>query len=202
MPIGSLVAARPHIKNSLRLGFLFNGNPGGVPGISNITFNSLCNSIVIATTATAAVNLYDQVRVKSVEITATPAAGTYGCVKLSFPGVTVGASGDASFRSSVSDGVIPAHLKMKPPRDSQAAQWQPGSSAAVAFSLSSRVNGTTAMVAAVFVDLEFAMNEDLGALASGNALVAATIGQVYYRGMDGLPIATTTYYPQGVEYVA
>lgn len=194
---GTLRQARPHIANNLRLGFQYTGQNSP----SSITFNSLANSIIIATSATAGVCLYDAVRIKSVEITATPAQGTYGTVRVSWPGVTVGTTGSTNYRSSTSDGILPAYVKMSPPRGSQAGQWQPAASGAVAFTLSSLLQGTTALICTVYVDVEFAMNEDVGSLAAGNALLAATAGQVYYRGLDGLAIATTQFYPLGVIYV-
>jgi hypothetical protein len=194
---GGPAAVRPHIRQRLRLAFLFDGatNP------FYVSWNYIHNTVLVATSAIAGVNLFDQCRLLGVEITAVPPVGSYGTVKLAWTGTAVGSTGDANFISSTSDGMLPAHVKARPPKGSTCSLWQPGNSTAVAFSLSSQLAPATAMLAMVYIDVEFSVNEDLGPLACTNALVGATAGQIYYRGLDAQPVASTAFYPQGVLYI-
>lgn len=82
-------------------------------------------------------------------------------------------------------GVEPAHVVCTPGRDNACAFWQ-GSSTLVAFVV------TNANETVIDVEVTF-RNAVVTPVACANALVAGAVGQVYYRGLDGLASAATKY---------
>jgi hypothetical protein len=153
------------------------------------TFQNLLDTINIATSAVTAFALFDQVRVNFVEIWAAPVQGAAPQqVALEYSGAAVGTAGDGKLYSDSSMGVEPAHVKAAPARLSQAALWQ-ASSANTAFQL------TAPVASIVDVDLSYRTVQSDAPVAVQNVPAGATVGQLYYRGLDGLPIATTTLPP-------
>jgi len=158
-------------------------------GSSPITYQNLLDTINIALTAATAVDLFDQVRVNFVEIWAAPAQGNAPAqVALEYSGTTLGQAGDGRIHSDSSMGVEPAHVRAAPSRLSQSAQWQP-SSAHTAFQITCPVQSI------IDVDLSFRTVQSDAPLATQNVPAGATVGQLYYRGLDGLAIAGTEMPP-------
>jgi hypothetical protein len=151
----------------------------------SITFQNLLDSILVAATAIAGFDVFDQVRVNFVELWALPAIGASSQVSVQYSGQTPALLGDGSVHSDNSMGIEPAHVKAHPLLTSQASQWQI-SGAFTAFSLTCPVGSV------VDVDLSFKTLSIVAPLAAQNALVAATIGDIVYRGLDGLAAAGTT----------
>jgi hypothetical protein len=160
-----------------------------------ITYQNLLDTIELATTAIAPFNLFNQVQVKSVELWALPAIGAAATVQVIFAGLTVGAAGDFKLHTDTSMGIQPAHVKASPDPKTQAGQYQP-SSTDVAFDLAVPTG------AVVDVTLSF-RNAIIGAVqAAQNASVGATVGSIFYRGLDGKALATTVLVPVGANNVA
>jgi len=153
-------------------------------GVTNITFQNLLDTVLVATSATTATDLFQAVRVNSVELWSIAALGTPSTVSLIYDGATTGAAGDQKLHTDTSMGVEPAHVKARPDRLTQAGQFQ-ASSAATAFLLDTPA-GT---VIDVSVTLRQPVNGSV--VASQNVLVGATAGAVYYRGLDGKTTALT-----------
>jgi len=151
-----------------------------------ITFQNLLDIVLIGNAATTLTDLFEAVRIESVELWSLPAIGGASTVILVYSGATVGASGDQKTHTDTSMGVEPAHLKARPDRRTQAAQFQP-SSADTAFSLNVPV-GTV-------VDVSLTLRNPIngGNIASQNPGVAVTAGTLYYRGLDGKAVATTAF---------
>jgi hypothetical protein len=103
-------------------------------GTTNITFQNLLDAIAVCTSTTTAADLFEAVRVNSVELWALAAIGTPATVTLSFDGTTAGAQGDQKTHTDTSMGIEPAHVKAKPDPLTQAGQFQ-ASQASVAFIL-------------------------------------------------------------------
>jgi len=140
--------------------------------------------------------MYDCVRIIKVEIWSASSAGAVTC-SVQFLGKNTGLQGDqkAYTDSAVSVGE-PLHVVAKPSKWSQAAQFQSGSSG-VAFRI------TTPAGSVVDLTLEFRNNYDAtGVVSCANGIVGAIAGDMYYRGFDGLPVASTQYIPQGVTAIA
>lgn len=155
---------------------------------SNITFKNLLDTINIATTAVNAFQLFDQVRVNFVELWAAPVQGAAPAqVAIEFAGAAAGVAGDGRVYSDSSMGVEPAHLRVVPSKGSQVSQWQ-FESASTAFLL------TCPVAAVVDVDLSFRATT-VAPVATTNAPVGATAGDIYYRGLDGVAVAGTQLPP-------
>lgn len=159
------------------------------------TFENLLDTIGVAKTTTAGQNLFTHVKVKAVEMWAVPVVGNVALVACQFVGSGSGAVGSGRVVSDTSMGIQPAHIIARPERMSQVGQYQV-SNAAAAFELTAPV-GTV-----IDVMVSFRNVLDNGAAAAANALVGATAGQVFYRGLDGNPIASTIVPPQVPAAVA
>jgi hypothetical protein len=151
-----------------------------------VTFQNLLDIILVATGATTGVDLFDAVRVNSVELWGIAAIGTPATVILSFNGETVGAQGDQKTHTDTSMGIEPAHVKARPDRLTQAGQFQV-TSANAAFII--------IVPAGAVVDVSLSLRQPvLGqATATQNGLVGATPGVVYYRGLDGKTTSLTNF---------
>jgi hypothetical protein len=154
----------------------------------SITFQNLLDLLIMATSATTGADLFSAVRIKSVECWTTPILGTVSTVEVVFDGNTVGAIGDQRIHTDSSMGIEPAHIIARPRPKSTAAMFQ--ESGAIAAFFLTVPTGTV-----VDVNLSFKQNMLGSGVATQNALVAATTGAVYARGLDGLPLATTKLAP-------
>jgi len=144
--------------------------------------------MIMALTTVTATQLFDQVKVNAVELWHNPALGGSSQVAVQFAGATVGSSGDGKVWSDNSMGIEPAHVRASPNKMSQAAQWQ-SFSGNTAFLLTGPV-GTI-----IDVDLTLRTVATSAPVATP-AVVAATAGEVYYRGLDSVAIATSNLVPQ------
>jgi len=164
-------------------------------GATNITFQNLLDTVCVGTSTTTAADLFEGVRVNSVEIWAIAALGTPATVILSYDGTTAGAQGDQKTHTDTSMGVEPAHVKASPDRLTQAGQFQ-ASSTAVAFVL------TCPAGSVIDVSLSF-RQPILGEVnATQNNAVAIAAGLIFYRGLDGKPAAATNIPVVGASSVA
>jgi len=159
------------------------------------TFQNLLDTLSVSKTTTAAQNLFTHVKVKAVEMWAVPVVGNVALVACQYVGSSAGALGTGRVVSDTSMGIQPAHVIARPERMSQVGQYQV-SSAAAAFELTAPVG------AIIDVMVSFRNALDNGTAATQNATVAATAGQVFYRGLDGLAIASTAVPPQVPASVA
>lgn len=158
-----------------------------------ITFQNLLDTINMATTATAPFNLFQAVRIRFVEIFGIAALGTPATVSLSYFGATVGVVGDARIHTDTSLGFEPAHLKVKPSARSLASLYQ-NSGATSAFLLNVPA-GSIIDVGLSFIG-EGAAG---GATAAQNVSVGATVGTIFFRGLDGLAVAGSNFLlPNGI----
>jgi hypothetical protein len=160
-----------------------------------ITFQNLLDTIAVATSATTAQDLFTHVKVKAVEMWSVPVVGNVALVACAFTGISAGAAGTGRVISDTSMGIQPAHIIARPERMSQVGQYQP-SGAKVAFELTCPVGAIIDLV------VSFRNALDNGATATQNVPVAASGGQLFYRGLDGLAIATTQIPPQVPASVA
>jgi hypothetical protein len=155
-----------------------------------VTFTDLLDCMLIATSATAVYQQYDFVRVKFVEVwCASITLGIPVTVSVTFNGGSSnGAVCDGRIISDTVMGSEPAHVKAYPDPLSICGQWQTNNSTSSAFTLVTPAN------AIVDVMVEYKNVVSAPELAQVVA-VGATIGQTYYRGLDGVAIATTKFVP-------
>ena len=141
---------------------------------------SLGDLLCVATSATSAYQLANAIRVRRVEIWGT-ASNTFAPVTVScdFSGATAGSFGPSRVYSDTSVGATRvAHVVAKPPRDSQAYQWQSSSSTATLFRL--------VLPAGAVMDLHYSLTlrDSSGVAAVTGAVAGATTGQLYVRSLD------------------
>jgi len=160
--------------------------------INSITFQNLLDTVLVATTAVAGTDLFQAVRVRRVRVWAVPALGTSASVSVEFSGVTTGVVGDQAIHTDTSMGIQPAHVDAVPNSTSLARDFQLSSSA-IAFLI------TCPAGSVVDVELDYRSQYLFANAAAQNALVAATAGVQYLRGLDGLATATSNFVP---EYTA
>jgi hypothetical protein len=151
-----------------------------------ITFQNLLDTILVATSGTTAADLFQAVRVNSVELWSIAAQGTPTTCSLVFDGAVVGAAGDQKVHTDTSMGVEPAHVRARPDPLTQAGQFQPST------------NNTAFFVecpAGAVIDVSMTLRQPVNgaAVSSQNVLVGATAGAVYFRGLDGLKAGTTNF---------
>jgi hypothetical protein len=146
-----------------------------------ITYQNLLDLVLVATTAVAGFDLFDLVKVKAVEVWSAAALGTPTSCSVSFVTATV----DRSVHTDTSLGVKPAHVSAVPNSQSLASFWQ-ASAAGNAFVIQAPAGS--------IVDCTLCFRTASATpTAAQNALVAATPGEVYFRGLDGLAAAGTNF---------
>lgn len=151
----------------------------------SITFQNLLDTFLVATSAVAGSNVFQTVRVRSVKVWALPALGAASSVVVEFAGITAGVIGDQAYHSDTSMGIQPAHVVARPAARSLAADYQLNS-AAIAFNLTCPTGSV--------VDVDLTFRGTFGtAVAEANALVGATAGAFYLRGLDGLATAGSLF---------
>jgi len=157
-----------------------------------ITFQNLLDTVNFATTTTAPFNLFQMVKIRRIQLWTVPALGTASSLLVVFNGVSGGAVGDNVTHTDTSMGIEPAYLDVSPSRRSLSKNYQI-SNANIAFTLDVPI-GTV-----IDVDLSFRGSVLSFAKAAQNASVAAVVGATFWRGLDGLPVATTAYIlPPGI----
>jgi hypothetical protein len=179
------------ITHSTKLRFVTNG----AVSQTSITFQNLLDLLLVGVTATTVWDLFQQVRVRSVEMWAVPVVGSATTVQCEFRDQTAGFTGDAKIHSDTSMGVQPAYLRCRPAARSGSANFQ-FSQATPAFTLTCP-SGTV-----IDVELTFRGLPNVPLVAQ-NASVATAPGAWYYRGLDGQAKAATVFVPviDGPSYV-
>jgi hypothetical protein len=160
-----------------------------VSGSQNVTFADLLDLYLVATSATAVYDVFDAVRVNFVEIWAASVSfGAPLSIYLEFNGAnTAGLTGNAKAYSDTVMSTEPAHLLCRPGKNTASGMWNESSSN-VAWSMTVPVN------AIIDVDCSF-RNLVSPPQPAQVVAVGATIGQFYYRGLDGVAVATTKFTP-------
>jgi hypothetical protein len=159
-------------------------------GALNVTFQNLLDTLLVATTAIVGFDLFQAVKIRRVRVWGMPVIGAASSVSVEFGGVTAGIVGDQIVHTDTSMGVQPAHVDCRPSKKSLASDYQVNS-AAVAFILSCPAGSV--------IDLELTFKSQFAPAfnnAAQNALVGATAGGQYLRGMDGLAAAGTNFTPE------
>jgi len=152
-----------------------------------VTFTNLMDTINIALTTVTAAQLFSRVRMRKVEVWATPVLGTAVTTQVEFVGSAVGNEGDTKIHTDTSMGIEPAHVVARPAARSGLALFNTGS-ANEAFRLT--------CPAGAVIDVSLTFRGLPGVFtATQNAPVGAVAGGWYYRGLDGLALGATNFPP-------
>lgn len=171
-------------------------------GVLSITSNMLMDAWFLAGTAALQYALFDFVRLRKVTIRGMGRDSTSGggaatlapmaTVSVEYFGVTAGASTGGRQKSDTSLGYdVPAMVSLAPDPKSQAAQWQPNSTA-VLFAIRA-VDQTLTPLAGAIIDVEVSYRNSGDVAPSAVSVPRAGLvpGAIYYGGLDGQPLATT-----------
>jgi hypothetical protein len=154
---------------------------------TGITFQNLLDALNVAASAVTAFQLFRAVKIRKVEMWATPVIGNATTVECKLIGNVQGIEGDTKIHSDTSMGIEPAHLVARPAPRSGLALFQL-TSAAEAMILTCP-SGTV-------IDVHCTFRGTPGvAVATQNVPAAAVPGAWYYRGLDGLAAAATVFVP-------
>lgn len=159
-------------------------------GIYSILNRNILDLIYVGTSSSAGYCLYDQFRIRAVELRYCGTTATPVFASVQFNGTTGGTQGDYKQHSGTSIGLNPLVVVAKPSKSSTASTWQ-GYSSSVLMSL----DVPSACLIDVILDLR--MDDQQAAQSVNYAVVGATVGQVYFRGLDGVASANSNLPPFG-----
>jgi len=186
-PVGAVSITHPpslgnfEITHSTRLRFIVGAALLDLP----VTYQNLLDLILFLASATAPYDVFTSVKVRAVEMWAAPLLGSAVTTTLRFVGETAGSVGSLRTVTDTSMGIEPAHVRAKPGPNTLTSMFQV-SSGAVAFDLT--------CPAGTVVDVELSYKNLPGqAVLAQNPSVAATVGILAYRGLDGLAQATSKF---------
>ncbi len=149
-----------------------------------ITASQLGALVVIGTSTTTAVQLFETITIKKVEMwaTANPSSGANPAVSCTFSGTQLGTQGDSITHSDMSIGnSYPAHVKAVP---------LPFSRAALPLATLTNVGNQTVFVlnftmnAVIDVVLDVKVTNDTRSSLNSVTLTTAVLGQIYYLALN------------------
>jgi hypothetical protein len=153
----------------------------------NVTYQNLLDTVLFASTALAPYDVFDTVKIKRVSVWAILAQGAPATVQVVFNNIGANMAGDRQVHTDTSLGVKPACVHAVPDFDSMSSKWQQNN-AGNAFLLTAPAGS--------IVDVVLQFRNDLtAATIAQNASVGATVGAIFYRGLDGLASAGTNFPP-------
>jgi hypothetical protein len=189
--LNSLSNVDPNISYRMKLRFTLVG--GSTLADVIITNGKVGDSILIATSATTGFQLADQFRIRRITIQ----QASVGLAEVAIDSTSTNPSLAAPGRRVVGDslgGSGVAYASYTPRKGEIMYEWQHCNSATRLFSLYTNGNDS----AIVELDIDFRSNVVLAPTAVANALTGAVVGTIYFRGLDGLPVASSQLRPLGV----
>jgi hypothetical protein len=187
-PMGRIPAQPPKYLSNLVVRKVFRFvSTGGADGTTyNISAAKLCALIGVATTTTNIVQMFEAVQIVSIKMwsSADQSSGIFlpRTVAAEFSGTAAGVYGPQAKASDMSVGSTHVgKIMIRPPRGSQSAQWQSGSTSSPAqfFSITA---GTGAVL-----DITLNLTVTGDSRSSNNSVTVngpAAVGQVYWLSLD------------------
>jgi hypothetical protein len=151
---------------------------------TSISSMNLLDCVLIADTATTGFQLFDVVKIKRVSVWGQAALATPSTVSVYFESQN---SGDEIIHTDTSLGIQPAYVCAVPSPKSLASFYSNSGNGAF-------VNITCPAGSIIDVHCNF-RTSNIPPTPVLSPLVGATPGELYYRGLDALPIATTNFPP-------
>jgi len=173
------------IVHSTRLRFITTG----ALARQAITDTNVLDAMLVAATTTAGYRLFQLAKIRRVSAWAVPAIGGATTVSVEFDSDVNGPlAGDGKVHTDTSMGIQPACVHARPASGCLAAMFNQGLAGNILMHLTCP-SGTV-------IDIEVTYRGQYGlGTAVTNALVGATAGAQYMRGLDGLAAASTKLAP-------
>jgi len=157
---------------------------------ASYTYNNLIDMVGIAATATSGYNLFRMVRCHSVEIYDIGATqGAVSSCSVLWNESDGNQGGGGRLVSDMSFGVVPGHVKAYPPMDSPTRNFHVGfgPNTTNCFQL------TCSAGSVIDIDVEYRGSTNGQVNGENLALVGAVVGATFWRGLDGLAVATSKF---------
>jgi hypothetical protein len=152
--------------------------------------------VFVCATATTGFDLFYAVKLKRIRLWAAATQNLVDTIAVCFDAIgsvpTGGPAGDQKFHTSVSLGIEPAHIDCAPQKGAVAGMWLSNNTtnSALLFELICPANTI------IEIDACFRSTANgTGGVPLANPVVAGNPGSIYWRGLDGLPIAATALPP-------
>lgn len=185
----------------------FNGTLSGASSQTSFTFGNILTTMLVASSTTATVTLFEVVKIKEVRVRVfcngrVDLASAYTCTLTWQAGVTTSVMNDQRAISVSGMGVTPVLLRARPKKGSLASMYNyVSSNTAFNVFVEQTQSANAELCVVIELDLVFHTNESMIPV-SANAGVGLTAGEWYYRGLDGLAAAGTAWPPMGVRNIA
>jgi hypothetical protein len=153
---------------------------------TQLTILNFLETILLATTATVPFRVFDALKIRSIKVWSAAALGTPTTVAVVFLGNGQNGAADRKIFTDTSLGVKPAFVNAIPDSGSSLRLWQG--------STSNMLIEFTAPAGSI-IDVVMDLRNDNTAAAATNGSAGATVGGIFYRGLDGLAAATTNFPP-------
>lgn len=162
---------------------------GNVGAQGTFTSANIGNCIVVASSAVAAYLIMETIKIKSIEVwTMSQTLNMPATCSVQFFGGTTNPGSSSRVYTDTSLGsTLPAHVRASPAPGSAAYLWQTTSSSTNLFEVN------TYGYSIIDIDFEYNLSSESYSQAAGAALVGATAGVLYGRGLDSLGVGTTTF---------
>jgi hypothetical protein len=162
-----------------------------------ITYNNLCDTIGIVTTATSFFNLFREVKINQIEMWDLGASqGVVSTLGVLWNENDANLASDGRMVSDMSLGVVPAHVKTRPSKDTLSSEWHVGFGPNITNAFALTASGGCV----IDVDLSFRGSSSGQTNGAANACVGGVVGATAWRGLDGLAVAATKFIVNGPLY--
>ena len=192
-------ALLPPLMDQLAVGFTLRFvTTANFTGVFTVTSTNLLDAWFVAGTATTAYQLFDFVRVKRVTVRAMGVENTGGqappsaTVGIEYPGLVVGSSAGGKQVSNSSLGqTTPAFCSLSPDPKSECALFQTANGNILLSVRAVDQAGAALTGAIIDVEVVYRNSADVNPAAISQARAGLTAGDLYFGGLDGLPLAST-----------
>jgi hypothetical protein len=144
----------------------------------------------IATSATSLHPIVGSFKIRSIKMWSPSVSNALANCSVAWEGGVFGLN--TTVQDSSISVTTPAMVFAKPPTGSTANFWQSSANLNTLFTISSNVSNT-------IVDIKLScVFSDNSSVPSAIVVVGASVGSIYFLGLDGLPVATSKFIPIGV----
>jgi hypothetical protein len=179
------------VASRRRFQYAFNPSSGSnVFTFNQAKFGATC---VVAATTVLGIFLFEQFKVKKVELYISPPAdGSIIDCSVNFSGQAAGAQGDDKTWSAQTFGMTRgAYLCAKPSKMSQSSQWQPCNSNSIVNFMtvsvySTNAASTTPIACTMDVTIAYKLTNDNRTTNNSLSLTTASVGAMYYLALDNV----------------